>query len=101
MPDQSKPHHIRRKGLISHRHDVGVGIVGAAAQNRSAFTRMTLGRARTCSQHRLARRLVDLDQRDGVAAGRVAAEVEGGDVDAGVAEHGAEPADQARPVAGW
>src|SRR5271163_1705772 len=41
---------------------------------------------------------VDLDQRDGVGAGGIAAEMEGGDVDAGIAERGREPADQARLV---
>src|SRR5262245_57104828 len=39
--------------------------------------------------------LVDPDQRDGVGAGVFAAEVEGGDVDPGFAQHGAERADEA------
>src|SRR5688572_3106288 len=43
-------------------------------------------------------RLVDRDEADGVAAGPVAAEVEGRDVDAGLAEERAESADEARLI---
>jgi len=49
-------------------------------------------------QNVLRQRLVDLDQGDRVAAGPGAAEMEGRDVYPGVAERGAEIADQARPV---
>ena len=41
---------------------------------------------------------VDLDQRNGVAAGRFAAHVEGRDVNTGVAERAGEAADEARLV---
>ena len=43
--------------------------------------------------------MVHLDEGDGVGAGGAAAEMEGGDVDAGVAQQRAEPADEARLVA--
>jgi hypothetical protein len=49
--------------------------------------------------HELGRdRLVDLDQRDRRAAGRVAAEMEGRDVDLALAQQRAEAADEARLV---
>src|SRR3984893_9628770 len=43
-------------------------------------------------------RTIDLDQRDRVAAGRLASEMEGGDVDAGIAENSGEMPDEARLV---
>src|SRR3979490_2692432 len=43
-------------------------------------------------------RAVDLDQRDGVAALLVAAEMEGRDVDLGIAEQAGKTADEARSV---
>src|SRR3981189_1038079 len=46
-------------------------------------------------QHIRRHRAVDLDQRDGVAALLVAAEMEGGDVDPGIAEQARGTADEA------
>ena len=59
-------------------------------QNFSGLRLLHLRQRPHLGQH-LGRQLaVDLDQRDGVAARRLAAEVEGGDVDAGVAQQRAE-----------
>ena len=52
-------------------------------------------------EHVRRHRAVDLDQRDRVAALLVAAEVEGRDVDLGVAEQAREAADEARLVLDW
>src|SRR5262249_49020526 len=53
-------------------------------------------RQRTHGGEHLRRQVaIDLDQRNGIAAGRVAADVERGDVDAGVTERGREAADEA------
>ena len=52
-------------------------------------------------EHGVGQFSVDLDQRDGVAAGRLAADVEGGDVDAGLAKRRGEAADEARLVVDW
>ena len=49
-------------------------------------------------QQSLAHRLVDGDEGDGVAALEVAAELHMRDVDAVLAEHRADAADEARPV---
>ena len=51
-----------------------------------------LGQVADLGDYPLADFLVDLDQGDGVAAGLVAAEIEGGDVDAGVAQQGSQRA---------
>src|SRR4051812_20279600 len=49
-------------------------------------------------EHSVGQFAVDFDQRDGAAARRLAADMEGGDVDAGLAERRGEPADEARLV---
>src|SRR5262245_23358745 len=49
-------------------------------------------------EHRRRHRAIDLDQRDGIAARLVAAEMEGRDIDAAIAENGSEGADEARLV---
>ena len=55
-------------------------------QNVSALACFTCGSACTLASSVGRHGAVDLDQRDGVAARRVAAEMEGRDVDPGVAE---------------
>ena len=62
----------------------------AIGQNFSGLACCTCGSARTLREHVRRHLAVDLDQRDGVAARRFAADVEGRDVDAGVAQRGGE-----------
>ena len=70
----------------------------AAASEPQRLCLLHLGQRLDPAQHLGGDLAVDLDQRDGVGAGGIAAEMEGGDVDAGIAERGREPADQARLV---
>src|SRR5690348_17783495 len=49
-------------------------------------------------EHRLIERLVDLDEADRILARRLAAEMEGRDVDPGLAEGAPKAADEARLV---
>ena len=67
-------------------------------QNTSALACLTCGSACTLASTSAGTVAVDLDQRDGVAARLVAAEMEGRDVDLGVAEQAGEAADEARLV---
>ena len=68
------------------------------AQKTRDFTCTTFGMVLISLSKARAHRLVDGDQGDGVAALEVAAEVEGGDVDAVLAEQRAQRADEARLV---
>src|SRR5262249_20646687 len=72
--------------------------VSAGSRPRSEFQRPGLLHLRQRAhrgQHLRGQVAVDLNQRNGVAAGHVAADMEGRDVDAGVSQRGREPPDEA------
>src|SRR5262249_37731701 len=71
---------------------------GRLAPRRSKLQRPRLLHLRQRAhrgQHLRGQVAVDLNQRNSVAAGRVAADMEGRDVDAGVSQRGRKPPDEA------
>src|SRR6202047_3253410 len=70
----------------------------AAALEHQRLRLLHLRQRLHLAEHVRRHRAVDLDQRDGVAARLVAAEMEGRDVDLGIAEQACEVADESRLV---
>lgn len=60
--------------------------------------RLDAGQTANLQKNGLAHRLIDREQQHRLAPCRTPPEMEGGDVDAGIAQRGADAADEARPV---
>jgi len=74
-------HAVRLRPCLHRHHDRDEEI---AIQNRNGLACCTCGSARTLVSTSAGSSPVNLDQRDGIGAWRLAADMEGGDVDAGI-----------------